>query len=95
MGGCLVVGALLSARARLKKMPADPNVPKSKPGELGWFKGGLKALPEAIAANLADRLKLNWYLTEPRSHGTRNLHCCILNTRWTGRVFERSIVLSF
>lgn len=63
LGGGLVAGALLSARKRPKKMPADPNVPSTKPGELGSFKGGLKALPEAIAAQLGDRLKLNWHLT--------------------------------
>ncbi len=62
-GGGLVAGALLSARKRPKKMPPDPNVPQTKPGELGSFKGGLKALPEAIAAQLSDRLKLNWHLT--------------------------------
>ncbi|MBE9097379.1 protoporphyrinogen oxidase, partial [Tychonema sp. LEGE 07203] len=45
------------------KTVADPNVPSTKPGELGSFKGGLKALPEAIAAQLGDRLKLNWHLT--------------------------------
>ncbi|MEG3878895.1 protoporphyrinogen oxidase, partial [Microcoleus sp. herbarium7] len=45
------------------KIVADPNVPATKPGELGSFKGGLKALPLAIAAQLADRLKLNWHLT--------------------------------
>ncbi|TAG91209.1 MAG: protoporphyrinogen oxidase [Oscillatoriales cyanobacterium] len=63
LGGGLVAGALLGARKAPKKMPADPNVPKTKPGELGSFKGGLKALPEAIAAQLGDRLKLNWHLT--------------------------------
>ncbi|WP_341738506.1 protoporphyrinogen oxidase [Microcoleus sp. CAWBG640] len=62
-GGGLVAGALLSARKRPKKMPPDPNIPQTKPGELGSFKGGLKALPEAIAASLGDRLKLNWHLT--------------------------------
>ncbi len=63
LGGGLVAGALLGARKGPKKMPVDPNIPKTRPGELGSFKGGLKALPEAIAAGLADRLKLNWHLT--------------------------------
>ena len=63
VGGGLVAGALLSAKNRPKKMPADPNVPKTKPGELGSFKQGLKALPEAIAAKLGDRVKLHWHLT--------------------------------
>jgi len=63
VGGGLVAGALLSARKRPKKLPVDPNIPQTKPGELGSFKQGLKALPEAIAAQLGDRLKLNWHLT--------------------------------
>jgi protoporphyrinogen/coproporphyrinogen III oxidase len=63
VGGGLVAGALLSARKRPKKMPPDPNIPQTKPGELGSFKGGLKALPEAIASQLGDQLKLNWHLT--------------------------------
>ncbi|MEG4306291.1 protoporphyrinogen oxidase [Microcoleus sp. D3_18a_C4] len=63
LGGGLMAGALLSAKNRPKKMPADPNVPKTRPGELGSFKQGLKALPEAIAAELGDRVKLNWHLT--------------------------------
>ncbi|NJK65355.1 MAG: protoporphyrinogen oxidase [Microcoleus sp. CSU_2_2] len=62
-GGGLVAGALLSAKKRPQKMPVDANIPQTKPGELGSFKQGLKALPEAIASELADRLKLNWHLT--------------------------------
>ncbi|MEG5055259.1 MULTISPECIES: protoporphyrinogen oxidase [unclassified Microcoleus] len=72
LGGGLMAGALLSARKRPPQPPltkgglktvADPNVPKTRPGELGSFKQGLKALPEAIAAELGDRVKLNWHLT--------------------------------
>jgi oxygen-dependent protoporphyrinogen oxidase len=63
VGGGLVAGALLSARKRPKKMPVDSNIPQTKPGELGSFKQGLQALPEAIARELGDRLKLNWHLT--------------------------------
>jgi protoporphyrinogen/coproporphyrinogen III oxidase len=71
-GGGLVAGALLSARKRPPQPPlakgglkgvADVDIPKTKPGELGSFKQGLQALPEAIARELADRLKLNWHLT--------------------------------
>jgi protoporphyrinogen/coproporphyrinogen III oxidase len=71
-GGGLVAGALLSARKRPKKMPVDANIPQTKPGELGSFKQGLQALPEAIASELADRLKLNWHLTrlQPTEHKT-------------------------
>jgi protoporphyrinogen/coproporphyrinogen III oxidase len=63
VGGGLVAGALLSARNSPKKRPVNSNIPQTKPGELGSFKQGLKALPEAIAGQLGDRLKLNWHLT--------------------------------
>lgn len=65
-GGGLVAGAvrnqLAARKARKGQPPApiDPNLPKPKRGELGSFKGGLQRLPEAIAAQLGDRVKLGW-----------------------------------
>ena len=84
-GGGLVAGALLSARKKpplgkgALKTVADPNVPKTKPGELGSFKGGLKALPEAIAAQLGDRLKLKWHLTRI-DRTPRNTYIAVFST---------------
>lgn len=61
-GGGLVAGALLS-RPKGKKKPAiDANIPQTKPGELGSFRDGLQMLPEAIAKELGDAVKLRWHL---------------------------------
>ncbi|MGB3405625.1 MAG: protoporphyrinogen oxidase [Microcoleaceae cyanobacterium] len=62
-GGGLLPGAVLSRlRNRKPKTALDPNLPQTKPGELGSFREGLKMLPEAIAAQLGDQLQLNWTL---------------------------------
>ncbi len=63
LGGGLVAGAILSRKQMPKsKAVADPNLPKTKPGELGSFREGLEALPKAIAGKLGDRVRLNWKL---------------------------------
>ncbi|MEM1171869.1 MAG: protoporphyrinogen oxidase [Cyanobacteria bacterium P01_H01_bin.35] len=63
IGGGLLAGAILSAKRNPKsKVAADPNIPKTKPGELGSFRGGLEALPKAIATYLGETVKLNWHL---------------------------------
>ncbi len=62
VGGGLVPGAILTAKDRKKSSSSDPNLPKVKPGELGSFKDGLERLPQTIAANLKDTLKLNWQI---------------------------------
>lgn len=59
LGGGLLAGAVRS-RLSQPKSPPDPNLPQTKPGELGSFKDGLQTLPRAIAARLQERLKLNW-----------------------------------
>lgn len=63
VGGSLVAGAVLSRQAKSKtQVPVDPHLPKTRPGELGSFKEGLQALPQALAAKLGDAVKLNWRL---------------------------------
>ncbi len=67
LGGGLLAGALLSAqKSRKFKVAPDPNIPKTKSGELGSFRGGLEVLPKAIATYLEAAVKLNWYLTSIR-----------------------------
>lgn len=62
-GGGLFAGAMLSHRQHHKPMTAtDPSIPKTKLGELGSFKQGLKALSEALATKLGNAVKLNWHL---------------------------------
>lgn len=60
VGGGLVAGALLG---RQPKPPVNPDLPSVKPGELGSFRSGLKTLPEALASQLGERVRLNWHLT--------------------------------
>jgi protoporphyrinogen/coproporphyrinogen III oxidase len=67
-GGGLLAGAILSRlKAKKSKPVADPTLPKTRPGELGSFKGGLAVLPKAIAEQLGDRLRLSWHLTRLQS----------------------------
>lgn len=64
VGGGLLAGAMLGRSQRKKAMqPTDPRIPKTKPGELGSFKQGLQSLPEALASQLGNRVKLLWELT--------------------------------
>lgn len=63
LGGGLIAGALLARRQR-QPQPVNPKLPQTKPGELGSFAGGLKILPETIAAALGDRVRLNWRLVQ-------------------------------
>ncbi|MCL2927598.1 MAG: protoporphyrinogen oxidase [Trichodesmium sp. St16_bin4-tuft] len=63
LGGGLLPGAILSAiRNPKSKVAADSNIPKTKAGELGSFRGGLEVLPKAIAADLGQVVKLSWRL---------------------------------
>ncbi len=73
IGGGLVPGAILQRQKTGKSRPQpDPNLPKTRPGELGSFKDGLEALPKAIALKLGEAVKLNWSLVQlrPTDHQT-------------------------
>ena len=63
--GSLLAGAILSSKERKAKQINDPNIPKTKSGELGSFRQGIKMLPEAIAAKLRSQgtpVKQQWIL---------------------------------
>lgn len=72
-GGALLPGFM---RSRLRKKAAvatpDPRIPKTRPGELGSFRHGLQTLPEALASQLGDGVKLNWTINGfyPTDHQT-------------------------
>ena len=73
LGGGLLAGAVMSAQKNRKfKMPSDPNIPKTRAGELGSFRGGLQTLPKAIASHLGEVMKLKWHLINihPTQHQT-------------------------
>jgi oxygen-dependent protoporphyrinogen oxidase len=61
VGGGLLAGAILSRR-RQPKPVVNPNIPKTKPGQLCSFRQGLESLPRAIAQQLGDVVQLNWRL---------------------------------
>ncbi|GBG00321.1 protoporphyrinogen oxidase chloroplastic [Raphidocelis subcapitata] len=66
MGGSLVGGAikLFQDRKANPPPPRDPRLPPKPKGQtVGSFREGLKTLPEAIGAKLADRVRCNWKLT--------------------------------
>ncbi len=77
-GGGLGAGAALTLMERAKAKKANPprtDLPVVKRGELGSFKTGLQALPQAIAQKLGDRVKLNHRVTaiEPQPNNTYRL----------------------
>ncbi|MGL6283767.1 MAG: protoporphyrinogen oxidase, partial [Microcoleaceae cyanobacterium] len=61
VGGGLLAGAILSRR-RQPKPVINPDIPKTKPGQLCSFRDGLESLPRAIAHKLGDQVQLNWRL---------------------------------
>jgi len=66
--GGLIAGAILSRKSKPKTVP-DPHIPQTKPGELGSFKSGMVALPQAIAQAFTAKsgeIKLNWQLQNLR-----------------------------
>jgi len=68
----LLAGAILSAKERKAQKLNDPNIPKTKAGELGSFREGIKMLPEAIAAKLIEQgtaVKQQWTLRSLEKQG--------------------------
>lgn len=65
VGGGLVAGAILS-RGKKKKATTevDPEIPKTRSGELGSFREGLQQLPSSIARKLGEAVKFNWELKQ-------------------------------
>ncbi|KAK9804357.1 hypothetical protein WJX72_008949 [[Myrmecia] bisecta] len=67
MGGSIVGGALklMKERKANPPPPRDPNLPEKPKGQtVGSFRKGLQTLPEAIARNLADNIRVNWKLQD-------------------------------
>jgi oxygen-dependent protoporphyrinogen oxidase len=63
--GGLLAGAILSSKERKAQKLNDPNIPKTKSGELGSFRQGIQMLPEAIATKLREGgtpVKQQWTL---------------------------------
>ena len=70
--GGLIAGAILSSKERKAQKIDDPNIPKTKAGELGSFRQGIKMLPEAIATKLREQgaaVKQQWTLRSLEKQG--------------------------
>ncbi|NET90006.1 MAG: protoporphyrinogen oxidase [Kamptonema sp. SIO1D9] len=93
VGGGLLAGAILSRRGKPKPKP-DPNLPQTKPGELGSFREGLQMLPQAIASRLGDAVKLNWTLNELRRTPEQNYLATFDTPEGQQQIETRSIVLT-
>ena len=94
--GGLLAGALLSSKERKAQKLNDVNIPKTKAGELGSFRQGIKMLPEAIAAKLREQgtpVKQQWTLRSLQKQG--DIYIASFDTP-TGEeiVKSRSVVLT-
>lgn len=59
----IVEGAIIRIQQKKKEAPPpDPELPTWKGGALGSFRKGLAMLPEAVAKQLGDRVRLSWRL---------------------------------
>ncbi|PSP16006.1 MAG: protoporphyrinogen oxidase [Cyanobacteria bacterium QS_8_64_29] len=64
-GGGLLPGALLGRQAAPQRpATSQTQLPQTQSGELGSFRTGLQALPNAIAERLGDALRCNWALSQ-------------------------------
>ena len=94
-GGGLLAGAVLSRRQnKSSQKPADPSVPQTRPGELGSFRRGIGALPDAIAERLGDKLKLNWQLTRLERTENQTYRAEFSTPEGVQRVEARTVVLT-
>jgi oxygen-dependent protoporphyrinogen oxidase len=95
VGGGLVAGAILQRRQKPKTVEAqDANIPQTKPGELGSFREGLGALPEAIASRLDGAVKLNWTLTQLRPTEQQTYIADFSTPEGDRQIEARSVVLT-
>eukprot|EP00898_Chlorokybus_atmophyticus_P003482 jgi/Chlat1/4134/Chrsp269S00292 len=71
IGGSIVGGSfkLIQDRKKNPPPPADPRLPKPKGQTVGSFRKGLITLPNAIAARLGDKIKVNWKLKSLQKKG--------------------------
>ncbi|KAL2650754.1 hypothetical protein R1flu_018882 [Riccia fluitans] len=69
--GSIVKGAISTIQEKKKNPPPsrDPRLPKPKGQTVGSFRKGLITLPNAIAAKLGDKVKVNWKLESIEKFG--------------------------
>jgi len=92
MGGSLVGGAIKLFQERKKNPPPprDPRLPPKPKGQtVGSFRKGLKQLPEAIARNVKDTIRVNWKLSKISKLGGSEGYSLVYDTP-EGQVEVRS-----
>ncbi|KAK9902125.1 hypothetical protein WJX75_005247 [Coccomyxa subellipsoidea] len=96
-GGSIIGGVLALMQERKANPPParDERLPPKPAGQtVGSFRTGLTMLPEAIAANMTDKIKLNWQLQEIEK-GQDGLYNLFYQTPEGGRkVRARSVALT-
>ena len=94
--GGLLAGALLSSKERKAQKLNDVNIPKTKAGELGSFRQGIKMLPEAIVAKLREQgtsVKQQWTLRSLQKQG--DIYIATFDTPMGEEIVKsRSVVLT-
>ena len=94
IGGGLVAGAILSRRKKKKPAIEDQEIPKTQSGQLGSFRKGLQQLPNAIASQLGDAVKLNWKLTHLSPHPEAGYIATFSTPEGEQQVEAKNIVLT-
>ena len=93
LGGGLLPGAIRS-RLMHPKPTVDPSLPKTKPGELGSFRSGLQALPQAIASQFQQHLRLNWRVKSLQRTEQQTYLAEISTPEGLQQIAARSVVLT-
>ncbi|MGL5081855.1 MAG: protoporphyrinogen oxidase [Microcoleaceae cyanobacterium] len=93
-GGGLIPGAMLIRGQAKSKSKPDPKLPQTRPGELGSFRWGLAALPQAIATQLGDQIKLHWQLTHLSPTAQQTYQAEFLTPEGQQQVEARTVVLT-
>lgn len=101
LGGGLIPGAvrLLLQRRRdrqrgINQPVTRPGTPAPKRGELGSFREGLSMLPQAIAAQLGDRVKLQWAIEQIQPTADGRYQATFATPAGPQTAIARSIVLA-
>lgn len=91
--GGLLAG-LIKSRKGKPAVLINPNIPKTKPGELGSFKTGLQALPKALASNLGEDIKLGWQLTKLEKTANHTYLATFTTPNGEEKIESRTVVLT-
>ncbi|BBM99442.1 protoporphyrinogen/coproporphyrinogen III oxidase [Marchantia polymorpha subsp. ruderalis] len=94
--GSIVKGAINVIQEKKKNPPPprDPRLPTPKGQTVGSFRKGLSTLPNAIAAKLGDKVKVNWKLESIEKSGDGEYRLTYETPQGKKVVSTKSIVLT-